>query len=94
MTKHGLGYILGDFLTSSSGRPAPFALWQKRTWLSPTSKRNKRHLQYTSNMYIRKYLPRSQSYDFWIYNYNASVVVGKSFFTPDENNFYSKNVLS
>jgi hypothetical protein len=38
---------------------------------------------------------RSQSYDFKIYNYNASIVVPRlERFTPEKNNSYSENVLS
>jgi hypothetical protein len=37
---------------------------------------------------------RSQSYDFWIYSYDASVVVGKSVVILEKNNLYSKNMLS
>jgi hypothetical protein len=35
----------------------------------------------------------SQSYDFWIYNYNASVVVRYSIFKVGKIYFYSKNAL-
>jgi hypothetical protein len=33
----------------------------------------------------------SQSYNFWIYSYNASVVVGLSVFTSEKNDIYFKN---
>jgi hypothetical protein len=37
--------------------------------------------------------PWSQSYDFWIYNYNAICLVGKSVFLSGRRHFCFKNAL-
>jgi hypothetical protein len=54
------------------------------------------HIDYTKQLNSKAgFEPRSQSYNFWIYNYNDSVVVPRlELFISEKNIFHSKNAPS